>query len=421
MVFPAQAPTAFDPAGTGARVSISAEDQTDRALVRSLFYVRMAFVSVLLLALTVERFEILIGRRTAGGYFCYFAIIAYALAHLLFIDHPRWGKTAKNVSLALDFIALTTWAAMTGGLASPLASTVGLVAVASALFLSQRWFWILPAAFVFLLAGFEVETGTTSFAQSATLRVFYAVLVGAMAYLLSVIRRPSPATVVRSSDDLRVLARAQEAAIVNEERVRLAREIHDGLGGTLSSLIIRSEYIQRIAKDEKLVSEISILKEQAEEAIDELRRSLTMMRRDFDLHRALEDYCGRMKDRADVSCGFSVEGKKRKLPSEMQLAVFRLLQEALANVQKHARAKQVDVSLRYKGDLVVLVVKDDGVGFDPAAKKMGHYGLENMRARSMKYQGTLDIRSKPGAGSSVEARLLIPSEGSHVMWLSESN
>ena len=182
----------------------------------------------------------------------------------------------------------------------------------------------------------------------------------------------------------------------------------------MSTLIIQAEYIQRLAKDDQLRTEITELKNQAEEAIDELRRSLTMMRRDFDLHKTLDDYCQRFAERAKVPCELQVRGRRRRLPSEMQLAVFRTLQECLTNIQKHGKATQAEVVLTYDGDLVSLKISDNGVGFDTTAKKHGHYGLTNLTERARRYRGTMDIQSAPGAGTTIHVSLVIPTEGSHV-------
>jgi signal transduction histidine kinase len=181
------------------------------------------------------------------------------------------------------------------------------------------------------------------------------------------------------------------------------------------------EFIQRATReDPKLQPEVTELKDIAEEAMEELRRSLTMMRRDFDLHETLEDYCLRLVERTkgEVQADFKVRGRIRRLPSEMQLAIFRLLQECLNNIQKHARASRVKARLRYDADLVSLTVADDGVGFEPAAQaEPGHYGLTNMEERAKKFRGTLEVQSAPGKGTTIHATLVIPAEGSHVAFL----
>lgn len=186
----------------------------------------------------------------------------------------------------------------------------------------------------------------------------------------------------------------------------------------MSTLIIQAEYCQRMTKDPQMKGEITELKTMAEEAIEELRRSLTMMRRDFDLHKALEDYCMRFQERSRSWCSFKVRGRPRRLPSDMQLTIFRILQECLTNTQKHAEAKNTDVRLKYDGEMVSLVVSDDGVGFEMGTQdKPGHYGLTNLLERVRKYRGTMDIQSAPGDGTTVHMTLVVPAEGSHVAFM----
>jgi signal transduction histidine kinase len=193
----------------------------------------------------------------------------------------------------------------------------------------------------------------------------------------------------------------KELAVV-EERNRLAREIHDGLGASLSSLIIQSEYVAQLAQDEAVKQEVADLKQSAEEAIEELRRSLQMMREDFDLANGVEDYVKTFGDRTQLPVRFEKSGTLlRRLPPETALALFRVLQELLSNAAKHAQPKNVEVKLHFAPEAVNLAVKDDGRGFDPASPKVGHYGLINLRERAMKLGGEVLIDARPGAGAQI--------------------
>ncbi len=201
----------------------------------------------------------------------------------------------------------------------------------------------------------------------------------------------------------------KELAVV-EERNRLAREIHDGLGASLSSLIIQAEFILGMAKeDSPLRSEITELKATAEESIEELRRNLQMMREDFELTQGLEDYVKTFSERTQVDMRFERSGLPRKLTPDAQLALFRVLQECLSNAVKHAEARHVQVKLDFDLERVHLIVRDDGKGFDPKRTPRGHYGLLNMRERAMKLGGELIVDSTPGAGTRVSFSLPSPS------------
>jgi len=201
---------------------------------------------------------------------------------------------------------------------------------------------------------------------------------------------------------LRLQASLGEMAVV-EERTRLAREIHDGLGGTLSSLILQVEYIQGLAMDEHLKSELASLKEQAEESIDELRRALTLMRDDFDLVRGVDDACRKFEARArGLKVDFVRIGRERQVSSEAALTLFRVLQEGLTNVLRHAKATRATVSLRFESDGCTLSVADNGHGFDDkAAPPVGHYGLLHMVERAQRVHGLARIESTIGRGTIV--------------------
>jgi two-component system, NarL family, sensor histidine kinase DegS len=389
-------------------------DITERFSVRAraLFYARLAFLGIGLGVLAVPSWSQFLGTTSALAFIIYFAVIAYSVANYLLLDHPKYGRPFTFVTLNLDLIALTAMIMPSGGLKSPIMAAHVMFTIFFVL-LFPRILAILPPMVMLLISALWLQQGQA--VESVFLVVWYGTLSLIAAYLLTYLNTRD----MRRTHQLKMLAKTQEENIVTQERLRLAREIHDGLGGSLSTLIIQAEFIQRMAKDASLKAEITELKDQAEEAIDELRRSLTMMRRDFDLHKSLEDYCMRFQERSRVWCSLKVTGRQRRLPSEMQLAIFRILQECLTNIQKHAKAKRADVQLKYDGDIVSLTIKDDGVGFQIRDKKalQGHYGLSNIDQRAMKFRGTVDVQSAPGAGTMIYVTLVIPSEGSHVAFL----
>ena len=216
----------------------------------------------------------------------------------------------------------------------------------------------------------------------------------------------------------------REMAVV-EERNRLAREIHDGLGGVLSSVVIQSEYLLNMIDGSEVRAkltgssearaaivpiirkEIADLHGAAEESMDELRRSLRMMQEDFDLVAALQDACRVAAARQRLDVRFTRTGRELPIGPETALALFRVLQESLTNVAKHCgRGTRVDVGLAFADGTATLSVQDDGPGFtlpdgsdSPSA---GHYGLANMRERAAKVRGSVRIASAPGEGTHVQ-------------------
>jgi len=404
---------ALDPAHAGSMAAGdpgTSERFSDRA--RALFYARLAFLAIGLCVLAVPAWSRFLGITDTVAFVVYFGVIAYSVTNFVLIDHPKYGRPVTFVTLCLDLVALAALVMPSGGLRSPMMAAHVMFTIFFVLFFPRRSI-IVPPLLILPVVAFMQEGSLVS--QEVFMMAWYTTLSLIAAYVLLYLNSRDRVRI----DQLRVLSKSQEAAIITEERLRLAREIHDGLGGYMSTLIIQAEFIQRMAKDPGLKDEITELKGMAEEAIDELRRSLTMMRRDFDLHKALEDYCMRFQERSRVWCSFKVRGRQRRLPSEMQLTLFRILQECLTNTQKHAEANNADVRLKYDGEMVSLVISDDGTGFDPEAakKKSGHYGLTNLLERARKFRGTVDIQSAADNGATVHVTLVVPAEGSHVAFM----
>lgn len=209
------------------------------------------------------------------------------------------------------------------------------------------------------------------------------------------------------------------AAWTDRERARLARELHDGLGGSLAALVLEAERAVRAVGDAPGGAEVRRLSALAAEALEDLRRSTRLMRREFDLEAALRSRlehtarrlrAGSPERRAELR----VIGRPKRLPSELQLSVFRAAQEILTNVERHAGAARVRVALAYVGDVVRLGVRDDGVGLPPDLRAGAGHGLRNLRSRAAAYGGRLELRATAGRGACVIATFHIPAEGSHV-------
>lgn len=388
----------------------------DRA--RALFSARLVMLAIALCVLAVPSWSAFLGTTSTLAFAVYFSVLVYAIAHFLLVEHPVLGPPLTYATLVLDLVALTLLVLASGGLQSPVMAAHVMVTLFFVLLFPRMLALVPPFLFLPVVARLDVAFGEAALlSQGMFLVVWYTTLSLITVYVLLYLNTRDAAR----SEQLSALSKAQEDAIINEERLRLAREMHDGLGGNLSSLIMQMEFIQRrVRKQPELVVEVTELKGMAEEAMEELRRSLTMMRRDFDLHQTLEDHVSRLVERSkgEVYADFKVRGRPRRLPSAMQLALFRILQEALNNIQKHAQARTVKVRLRYDTDMVNLTVADDGVGFDASTSAdRGHYGLTNMVERAKKFRGTLEVQSAPGEGTTVHATLVIPEQGSHMLML----
>jgi signal transduction histidine kinase len=202
-------------------------------------------------------------------------------------------------------------------------------------------------------------------------------------------------------------------ASAEQERRRWARELHDetlqGLGGLqvlLSSALRRSEPEQVATAVRAAVGEIGTEIEKLRTLITELRPAALD---ELGLQPALESLADRVAAVEGVVVTTDVElgdaaGAAGRLSPELETAVYRLVQEALTNVVKHARAERVEVVVRAGGGRVELTVSDDGRGFDPGVPHSG-FGLIGMQERVVLAGGSLELRSAPGEGTTVHATL----------------
>jgi signal transduction histidine kinase len=211
------------------------------------------------------------------------------------------------------------------------------------------------------------------------------------------------------------LRRQVEQAAVREERGRLARELHDSVTQSLYSLTLFAEAARHMAgEDGELRTRIARIGEIAQQALKEMRLLVYELRppalAEEGLIRALRGRLEAVEGRAGVETQFVV-GDLITLPPDVEAELYRIALEALNNALKHARASRVTVSLRCEDGDVVLEVRDDGVGFDPAAgRESGGVGLNSMAERAAGLGGTLVIDSTPGGGTTVTMRVHVEDE-----------
>lgn len=208
------------------------------------------------------------------------------------------------------------------------------------------------------------------------------------------------------------ISRAQE-----DERRRLARELHDQ---TIQDLIALDQRIQMLGM--RLKSAGSIEPEQVEdlhraanEAIQEVRRLSRALRpiylEDLGLVPALEMLARETQTALAIPVGFQARGVPQRLPSEAELTVYRIVQEALSNVGRHAQARHAWVEVEYQPEALTAQVRDDGVGFQPPERTsdlalQGHYGILGMYERAERVGARLSIASSPGEGTRVSLHLV---------------
>ncbi|MET4074338.1 two-component system NarL family sensor kinase [Hymenobacter sp. UYCo722] len=200
-----------------------------------------------------------------------------------------------------------------------------------------------------------------------------------------------------------------------EERRRLARDLHDGLGGMLSTV---KHYLaaarSRAALPEEATTLVTQSIEHLDSSIGELRRVARNLMPEallaFGLAQALQDLCATTQQAGDLRVQLHLHGLETRLPQTLEVELYRLVQELLNNVLKHAQAQEVLVQLMRHGPELHLVVEDDGRGFDPTVAGTG-VGMRSVQARARYLGGTLEVQSAPGQGTSIGLELRVPVEG----------
>ncbi|GEP05595.1 ATP-binding protein [Methylobacterium oxalidis] len=229
------------------------------------------------------------------------------------------------------------------------------------------------------------------------------------------------------TDLLRRLSDAQE----NEQR-RIARELHDQVGQTVTGLSLGLKSLEtRLgsgASEPAAVNQVRWLQALAAEIGRDIHRAALDLRPtaldDLGLHKALAAYAGEWRQRHGIDLDFQVLGSEARLPANVETAAYRIVQEALTNILKHAGARSVSLVLDRRADGLRVIVEDDGVGFDPEAVngstihdpaadgKIGRrLGLSGIRERLALLGGTLAVESALGSGTTLFAEIPLPSEG----------
>jgi signal transduction histidine kinase len=226
------------------------------------------------------------------------------------------------------------------------------------------------------------------------------------------------------------LATASRQAGRAEERQRLAHELHDTLAQTLSGVVLQLEAAEQeldgTAADHdplRLARLLTVARVTARQGLADTRRAVEALRPEAldrtSLGDAITEFCGRWSEATGVPVHTAVRGHVRRCPPELEVVALRVVQEALANTAKHAAAGEVTVAIGYQPDALLISVRDNGRGFDPAGTHApdgyasGGLGLVTMRERVGTVGGTLALVSKPGIGTALTATLPDPRPAPH--------
>lgn len=203
---------------------------------------------------------------------------------------------------------------------------------------------------------------------------------------------------------------ARREEVREEERKHIAREVHDELGQILTGLKLNISIIEH-----KYAAESASLREHLQETLMLIDRSLEVARNvasalrpavlDLGIISALEWLAERFELNTGIQCKMNFQETEIQLDENHEIALFRIVQESLTNVARHAKAERVDIAIAKDADDYVLKVRDNGTGFDTNAKKTNSFGLVGIRERALMLGGTIAINSRPGKGTEIEVRI----------------
>ncbi len=203
------------------------------------------------------------------------------------------------------------------------------------------------------------------------------------------------------------------------ERHRIAREIHDGPAQAIANVVLRMDILAKISEKDpsRVREELARMKEIAQGALDEIRGFIFDLRpmtlQDLGLVATIKRITSSLKELSGLNVRFVVDGDERTLGQLVTLTVFRIAQEAITNLRKYSKCSTAWVHLKYLENKVILIVEDDGVGFDlnevaNGQKRFATFGLLGMRERADDINAEFEITTAPNKGTKVV--LVVPTK-----------
>ena len=335
--------------------------------------------------------------------------LTYAVGTVAF----AWHRLAPMTTLVIVMTALVV---VPGALDVDPASSFGWFVTVLALLVSAGYHAARPVV--------GIATALLAFAVSIVLEKGLVVADIAFAWLLAggawVAGRAVASRTVRAdvSEQRAALAEQQAqwqaAAAVAEERLRIAREMHDVLSHSVSVMTVHVSGVRRLLRPDQVEERAALesVERTGRESLAELHRMLGVLRSSDDGERGPAPGLDRLPElldaarRAGLQAELRISGPSRPLPPGVDLAAYRIAQEAITNVLRHAAAGRLDCTLEYGESCVELHVSDDGRGA-PAPGPGGH-GLVGMRERAALYGGSVDAGPRAGGGFAVHAVLPLP-------------
>ena len=207
-------------------------------------------------------------------------------------------------------------------------------------------------------------------------------------------------------EQLRTQYVSKVIAAQEEERKRIARELHDSTGQSLTSLLVGLHNLKDVKEPAAIPVRIDVLRNIVSHTLDEVRQMAWQLRPstldDLGLVSAMQRYIDDYQERFGIQVDFITRDVDGRLPVEMETVIYRVIQEALTNVVRHAQASSASVIIDRRVGTLRIIVEDNGIGFVLADRQSGKsLGLQGIRERAALFNGTLTIETEPGQGTSL--------------------
>ena len=216
---------------------------------------------------------------------------------------------------------------------------------------------------------------------------------------------------VKEKEEIKAQLLQKIIGVQEEERKRIARELHDETGQSLTSLLLGLKMIEKSQDMEQVKERIGELRQVVMDTLTDINKLALELRPtildDLGLVAAVERYISNVLVKTDLDIELQVMGVEEiQLSSQVEITIYRIIQESLTNIIKHAQATRVNILLEHKKDKVFLVVEDDGIGFNQEtirkkSLEYKHLGLFGMEERAAIVGGFLAIESWPGQGTKI--------------------
>ncbi|TAE58583.1 MAG: sensor histidine kinase [Nostocales cyanobacterium] len=344
-------------------------------------------------------------------------IFSLVMFGLMGLRLPTKGNLSKVLYTALE-IVLIVIAAYFGGRTSRLFPFFNLILVTRSclIFKFQGRLAVALLSFVLFLITLRQRLPPQRLPPAMQERFMFFSFVFAVLFALGLVfvlllmnavlsERESREKLARANEKLRQYALQIENQATLEERNRIAREIHDSLGHSLTALNLQLETALKLSKSDtpRAMTFLATAKELASKALQDVRHSVSTMRTQPLQEKSLGEAVGILAADFQRSSGILVNCKidlKDPIPIEMNIPIYRIVQESITNIYKYAQASIVNIDLISDQDSVQLIVEDNGKGFNIAQNTTG-FGLQSMRDRTLALGGEFTINSARNAGCKI--------------------